>query len=85
MSFRHKKYDSRAPSTYKANGTEIGIRYGSNLMEGIVSNDVFNMGDLTAEDVDFVEVIQESGLSLAFVKLVTLFGRSYTSTRRSIS
>ena len=43
------------------------------------------MGYLTAEDVDFVEVIQESGLSLAFVKLVTLFGRSYTSTRRSIS
>ena len=53
-------------------------------MEGIVSN-VFKMGDLTTEDVDFVEVIQESGLSLAFVKLVTLFGRSYTSTRRSIS
>jgi saccharopepsin len=45
--FLHAKYDSSQSSTYKANGTEFKIQYGSGSLEGIISQDVMTIGDLT--------------------------------------
>ncbi len=66
--FLHAKYDSSASSTYKANGSEFSIQYGSGSMEGFVSRDVLTIGDLTVKDLDFAEATKEPGLAFAFGK-----------------
>lgn len=66
--FLHAKYESSASSTYKENGTEFKIQYGSGSMEGFVSKDVLTIGDLTIEGQDFAEATKEPGLAFAFGK-----------------
>lgn len=68
--FLHTKYDSSASSTYKANGSEFEIKYGSGAMEGFVSNDVMAIGDLYVPHQDFAEAVKEPGLAFAFGKCV---------------
>ena len=66
--FLHTKYDSSSSSTYKANGTEFSIQYGSGSMEGFVSRDKLTIGDLGMSDVLFAEATKEPGLAFAFGK-----------------
>jgi saccharopepsin len=66
----HAKYDSDASSTYKANGSEFSIQYGSGSMKGFVSKDSIKIGDLLLEGQDFAEATQEPGLAFAFGKSV---------------
>lgn len=68
--FLHTKYDSGASSSYKANGSEFAIQYGSGSMEGFVSQDTLTIGDLTIKGQDFAEATKEPGLAFAFGKLV---------------
>ncbi|SAM85727.1 probable PEP4-aspartyl protease [Ustilago bromivora] len=75
--FLHKKYDSSASSSYKKNGTEFKIQYGSGSMEGIVSNDVLKIGDLTIKGQDFAEATSEPGLAFAFGKFDGILGLAY--------
>ncbi|KAL0059619.1 aspartic proteinase precursor [Marasmius tenuissimus] len=71
--FLHSKYDSTASSTYKANGTS----FKTSLVEGIVSNDLLRIGDITIGGQDFVEVTKESGLGFAFTKFDGILGLAY--------
>lgn len=66
--FLHAKYDAGASSTYKANGTDFAIQYGSGSLEGYVSQDVMTIGDLTIKGQDFAEATKEPGLAFAFGK-----------------
>ena len=66
--FLHQKYDSSQSSTYKANGSEFSIQYGSGSMEGFVSQDTLTIGDLTVKNLDFAEATKEPGLAFAFGK-----------------
>ena len=75
--FLHTKYDSSASSTYKKNGTEFKIQYGSGSMEGIVSQDVLQIGDLTIKGQDFAEATSEPGLAFAFGKFDGILGLAY--------
>jgi len=75
--FLHSKYDADASSTYKANGTEFKIRYGSGSLEGVISNDVVTIGDLEIRDVDFAESTKEPGLAFAFGKFDGILGLGY--------
>lgn len=67
--FLHTKYDSSASSTYKKNGSEFKIQYGSGAMEGFVSNDDLTIGDLKIKGQDFAEATSEPGLTFAFAKV----------------
>ena len=80
--FLHTKYDSKSSSTYKANGSEFSIQYGSGSMEGFVSQDVMTIGDLTIRHQDFAEAIKEPGLAFAFGKSVDLI--SHMTSRSDI-
>ncbi|PWN46466.1 peptidase A1 [Violaceomyces palustris] len=75
--FLHKKYDNGASSTYKKNGSEFKIQYGSGSMEGFVSNDVITIGDLKIKGQDFAEATSEPGLAFAFGKFDGILGLAY--------
>lgn len=66
--FLHAKYDHGSSSTYKKNGTDFEIRYGSGSMEGFVSQDTMSIGDLQIKNQLFAEATKEPGLAFAFGK-----------------
>ncbi|KAL7005735.1 aspartic proteinase precursor [Cystobasidiomycetes sp. EMM_F5] len=69
--------DSSASTSYKSNGTQFEIHYGSGSMKGIVSNDVLTIGDLKVKNVDFGEATEEPGLAFAFGKFDGILGLAY--------
>jgi saccharopepsin len=75
--FLHNKYDSKQSSTYKANGTEFKIQYGSGSMEGFVSTDTLKIGDMVIKHQDFAEATKEPGLAFAFGKFDGILGLGY--------
>lgn len=77
--YLHAKYDHDASSTYKANGTEFAIRYGSGSLEGYVSQDTLQLGDLIIPEQDFAEATNEPGLAFAFGKFDGILGLAYDS------
>ncbi|KAI1870408.1 uncharacterized protein JN550_005336 [Neoarthrinium moseri] len=75
--YLHSKYDSSASSTYKKNGTEFEIRYGSGSMTGFVSQDTLTIGDLTIKKQDFAEATTEPGLAFAFGRFDGILGMGF--------
>lgn len=77
--YLHTKYDHDASSTYKANGSEFSIQYGSGAMEGYVSQDLLAIGDLVIPKQDFAEATSEPGLAFAFGKFDGILGLAYNT------
>ncbi|CDH08780.1 probable Saccharopepsin [Zygosaccharomyces bailii ISA1307] len=75
--FLHSKYDHDGSSSYKPNGTEFAIRYGSGSLEGYISQDTLHLGDLTIPKQDFAEATSEPGLAFAFGKFDGILGLGY--------
>lgn len=75
--YLHSKYDHDASSTYKQNGTEFSIRYGSGSLEGFISQDLLTFGDLVIPEQDFAEATSEPGLAFAFGKFDGILGLAY--------
>ena len=75
--YLHTKYDSSASSTYKANGSEFEIRYGSGSLSGFISNDNVQIGDLKIKNQDFAEATSEPGLAFAFGRFDGIMGLGY--------
>ena len=75
--YLHTKYDSSASSTYKANGSEFEIRYGSGSLSGFVSQDTFRIGDLVVKKQDFAEATSEPGLAFAFGRFDGILGLGF--------
>jgi len=66
----HSSYDSSDSSTFKENGTEFSIHYGSGSVEGFISQDTLAIGDLSIAGQDFAEVTSEPGLAFVFGQYV---------------
>ncbi|KAM3498429.1 hypothetical protein MY10362_008255 [Beauveria mimosiformis] len=75
--FLHSTYDSSSSSTYKKNGSEFEIRYGTGSLSGFVSNDEVSIGDLTIKNTDFAEAVSEPGLAFAFGRFDGILGLGY--------
>jgi saccharopepsin len=75
--YLHSKYDSSASSTFKKNGSEFAIQYGSGSLEGFVSHDVVTIGDLEIKDQDFAEATSEPGLAFAFGRFDGILGLGF--------
>lgn len=75
--YLHNKYDSSASSSYKANGTEFEIHYGSGSLSGFVSQDTVNLAGQTIKGQDFAEATKEPGLAFAFGRFDGILGLGY--------
>ena len=75
--YLHNKYDHSDSSTYKKNGSDFAIKYGSGELEGYVSQDTVKIGDLTIEHQDFAEATAEPGLAFAFGRFDGIMGLGY--------
>lgn len=73
----HNKYDSSSSSTYKKNGSDFAIQYGSGSLEGFVSRDTVTIGDLSIKDQDFAEATNEPGLAFAFGRFDGILGLGF--------
>nr|AIG55463.1 secreted protein [Thraustotheca clavata] len=58
----HKVYNHSVSSSYKANGTEFHIQYGSGPVSGFLSQDTLTVAGLTLQDQVFAEVNVTKGL-----------------------
>ncbi|CAO1637280.1 unnamed protein product [Jaminaea pallidilutea] len=75
--FLHAKYDSSSSSSYKKNGTEFKIQYGSGSMEGFVSQDTMRIGDLEVKKQGFAEATNLPGLAFVFGKFDGILGLAH--------
>jgi len=75
--YLHTKYDSSASSTYKKNGSEFAIQYGSGSLSGFVSQDTMTIGDLQVKNQVFAEATEEPGLAFAFGRFDGILGLGY--------
>ena len=75
--FLHTTYDSSASSTYKKNGSDFEIRYGSGSLSGFISQDTLRIGDLKVKHQDFAEATSEPGLAFAFGRFDGILGLAY--------
>lgn len=75
--YLHSKYDHGDSSTYKKNGSSFAIRYGSGSLEGYVSQDTVQIGDLKIKDQLFAEATSEPGLAFAFGRFDGILGLGY--------
>jgi len=75
--YLHSKYDSSSSSTFKKNGSSFEIRYGSGSLSGFVSQDTFQIGDITVKKQDFAEATSEPGLAFAFGRFDGILGLGY--------
>lgn len=71
-------YDASRSSTYKANGENIEIDYGSGSVTGIVSEDVASFGGASSH-MQFGEIEDVQGDSFIDTKMSGILGLAYSS------
>lgn len=75
----HNKYDHTASKSYKANGTDFAIRYGSGSLSGFCSTDNVDIAGLPANGQTFAEAVKEPGITFIVAQFDGILGLGYPS------
>ncbi|ORZ01430.1 endopeptidase [Syncephalastrum racemosum] len=75
--FLHARYDSEQSNTFKENGTEFAIQYGTGSLEGFISHDTLRVGGISVENQGFAESVKEPGFTFALARFDGIFGLGY--------
>ncbi|CAI9279883.1 unnamed protein product [Lactuca saligna] len=75
--FFHAKYKSSQSSTYKENGKQASIDYGSGSISGYFSEDNIKVGDIVIKDQEFIEATREPGITLLGGKFDGIIGLGF--------
>jgi len=73
----HNRYDSTESSTYKANGSDFEIHYGSGSMSGFLSLDTCCIAGVCVTDQTFAEATHEPGISFIAAKFDGILGMGF--------
>lgn len=73
----HARYDSEQSETFKENGTEFAIQYGTGSLEGFISHDTLRVGGISVENQGFAESVKEPGFTFALARFDGIFGLGY--------
>jgi len=75
--FLHAKYHSDKSTSYKANGTDFAIRYGSGSCSGFLSIDTVSVGGISVKSQTFGEAKSVPGVAFIAARFDGLFGMGY--------
>lgn len=75
--YLHSKYYSEQSVTYKEDGREFAIQYGSGALTGYLSQDVLTMGGLKVQGQVFAEAVMEPSLAFIAARFDGILGMGY--------
>ncbi|XP_036163157.1 napsin-A [Myotis myotis] len=73
----HHRFDPKASSTFKPNGTKFAIQYGSGQLSGILSEDKLTIGGIMNASVVFGEALWEPSLVFVFAHFDGILGLGF--------
>ncbi|CBY30450.1 unnamed protein product [Oikopleura dioica] len=77
--FLHRKYDSQSSTSWKADGQEFAIQYGSGSLSGFCSTDAVEVAGVWVQDQKFAEAVEEPGITFVAAKFDGIMGLGYPS------
>ncbi|XP_027716700.1 napsin-A [Vombatus ursinus] len=73
----HHRYDPKASSSFRPNGTQFSIRYGAGRLDGILSEDVLTIGGVGGAPLVFGEALWEPSLAFALAHFDGILGLGF--------
>ncbi|XP_040591998.1 napsin-A isoform X4 [Mesocricetus auratus] len=73
----HRRFNSKASSSFQPNGTKFAIQYGTGQLNGILSQDRLTIGGIRGASVTFAEALWESSMVFTFARFDGILGLGF--------